>query len=778
MEDLKIGEKVRNVLSILQKSNLLSSSDILDKLTDPAYCAVTFKLSGRGFNYPLLLKRDLDLNSEEQRKYGTTQTRFYSEKNLIFKINESEYFLCSQLEAAQEESFKGWLKKTFFLDFDVLSCLTSDQIHNIDLLPGQQSAIILSKGVTPDIFDTVVTSIGPDGFFGELTSYVVGDRPLNLMKPDLTNGYAFREYDKRKYVFVSVMPAYPRSVKDIENNFGSAIGQSSFWGNNIWIPLIGTGDGNAQHIVSAGLIIEKVLKAFESNSFSSKMIFVDLPRSSDSTLVSSILNDILTNSRIAKLSKIEKMEVAFLNDWDQVDHLNRKVFTREISKRFISMLQEGTLSDPPFLVHMHGEWGSGKSTMLSYMKDQIREMHKDIIVVDFNAWRNQHLLPKWWGLLGKIKDDIYDQLGLFDRIVLKLKLWFTFVNWASPLIWILLVIYGIALALLPDQNNLNIPFSLKYISTFLAGGMTILLFFKETQQLNFLKSSKIANEMLERSSHPYETVKCYFEKLIDFSGKRVIVIIDDLDRCEAKTVVGLIDGIQTLFNGRRILYIISSDKHWLQGAYTSNYSGFSKTMSKKGNSLGNLFLEKAFQLTFRVPRIREDMKKKLLASYLSDIRRVEADSPISGSKNSKFYGGGTATKAVEETEKIIRKTSQDIEEEKEHILIKFHKYFDANPRQIKRLLNIYEIYRLTIAFESGSSSFTPNQAEGLIRMIFLMVKWPSLYDLIEKDPSKYLVTGGIIQAIKELGSVNNEKEILELFDKVDVKTFNFFLGRE
>lgn len=63
-------------------------------------------------------------------------------------------------------------------------------------------------------------------------------------------------------------------------------------------------------------------------------------------------------------------------------------------------------------------------------------------------------------------------------------------------------------------------------------------------------------------------------------------------------------------------------------------------------------------------------------------------------------------------------------------------------------------------------------------MIFLMVKWPALYDLIEKDPSKYLVVGGVIQAIKELGSINNEKQVLELFDKVDASTFNFFLGRD
>lgn len=775
MEVLKIGEKVRNVFSILEKSNLLSSPDILDNLTDPNYCAVTLKLSGRGFNYPLLLKMEQGIDTKEQRKYGTGQPRFYSEDTILLRVNEFDYFLCSQLEAAQESSFREWLKKTLFLDFDVLSNLSVDQIQNIDLLPGQHSAIVLSKSVNPELFDTVVTSIGPDGFFGELTSYVVGNRPISLMKPDLTKGHAFRKYEDKTFVFVSVAPAYPRSIKDIEEHFGAAIEQDSSWGNTIWVPLMGTGDGKAKYIDSAKLIIERILKAFESNSFGQKMIFIDLPSSSEQSLVSSILNDVLTSTRIAKLSSIEKMEVAFLNDWDQVDHLNRKVFTREISNRFISMLKEGTLSDPPFLVHMHGEWGSGKSTMLSFMKEQIWEMHKDIIVVDFNAWRNQHLLPKWWGLLGKIKDDIYSQLGPVDRRFLKFKLWFEFFNWSSPLIWTLLVVYGVALTLL---DKTDIPFSIKYVSMLFAGGMTILPFFKETQQLNFLKSSKIASEMLERSSHPYETVKGYFEKLIDFSGKRVIVFIDDLDRCEAKTVVGLIDGIQTLFNGRRILYIISSDKHWLQGAYTTSYSNFSEAMSKKGSSLGNLFLEKAFQLTFRVPKIREDMKKKLLSSYLSNIKKAEINTSTPQSKVAKSYGGGTATKTTEETEKIIRKTSQNIEEEKEHILIKFHQFFDANPRQIKRLLNIYEIYRLTIAFESGSPSFTPKQAEGLIRIIFLMVKWPALYDLIEKDPSKYLVNGGLNQAIMELGSIHNEEQVKNLFEKLDADTFNFFLGRD
>src|ERR1043166_1571200 len=65
-----------------------------------------------------------------------------------------------------------------------------------------------------------------------------------------------------------------------------------------------------------------------------------------------------------------------------------------------------------FFMQVDGAWGSGKSTILKFLKNHLnRELNqeeqstepnlesKKWIVVEFNAWQNQRLFPPWWFLM-------------------------------------------------------------------------------------------------------------------------------------------------------------------------------------------------------------------------------------------------------------------------------------------------------------------------------------------------------------------------------------------
>lgn len=55
-----------------------------------------------------------------------------------------------------------------------------------------------------------------------------------------------------------------------------------------------------------------------------------------------------------------------------------------------------------FMIHLQGEWGSGKSTFLNLLTKHLNTPHRKWLIVDYNAWENQHIDPPWWAFLSNI----------------------------------------------------------------------------------------------------------------------------------------------------------------------------------------------------------------------------------------------------------------------------------------------------------------------------------------------------------------------------------------
>lgn len=48
------------------------------------------------------------------------------------------------------------------------------------------------------------------------------------------------------------------------------------------------------------------------------------------------------------------------------------------------------------LIHVYGAWGSGKSTFLNLLRN---ELNRKYLVIEFNAWQHQRIGPPWWSIL-------------------------------------------------------------------------------------------------------------------------------------------------------------------------------------------------------------------------------------------------------------------------------------------------------------------------------------------------------------------------------------------
>src|SRR5207302_6251761 len=67
-----------------------------------------------------------------------------------------------------------------------------------------------------------------------------------------------------------------------------------------------------------------------------------------------------------------------------------------------------------FMVHVHAPWGSGKTSLLNFLRRELRkprEPHlRSWVVVDFSAWQHQRLSPPWWWLMAALRRDALAQL--------------------------------------------------------------------------------------------------------------------------------------------------------------------------------------------------------------------------------------------------------------------------------------------------------------------------------------------------------------------------------
>ncbi|HVF87324.1 MAG TPA: P-loop NTPase fold protein, partial [Pyrinomonadaceae bacterium] len=113
------------------------------------------------------------------------------------------------------------------------------------------------------------------------------------------------------------------------------------------------------------------------------------------------------------------------------DHLGRKGFAQALAVRLNRIWNEyaGSGVNGSFALHIHGSWGSGKTSLLNLLREELQSAGHDArarqqrngsdsfaqtangnwIVVDFNAWQHQRIDPPWWPLMDTVYRRAFEQ---------------------------------------------------------------------------------------------------------------------------------------------------------------------------------------------------------------------------------------------------------------------------------------------------------------------------------------------------------------------------------
>lgn len=90
---------------------------------------------------------------------------------------------------------------------------------------------------------------------------------------------------------------------------------------------------------------------------------------------------------------------------------------------------------------------------------------------------------------------------------------------------------------------------------------------------------------------------------------RLIIFIDDLDRCEEKAVVGLLEAIKLYLGTRRCVFVLGVDDVAVAGALERHWQG-------RGEDHNREYLEKLFQATVPVPLPQEANLRAIIIKQL------------------------------------------------------------------------------------------------------------------------------------------------------------------
>ncbi|MCP4459794.1 MAG: hypothetical protein GY816_17485 [Cytophagales bacterium] len=385
-----------------------------------------------------------------------------------------------------------------------------------------------------------------------------------------------------------------------------------------------------------------------------------------------------------------------------------------------------------YTILLNGEWGTGKSSMLKFFDKQLSD--KGWHIINYNAWENQSFKDPWWILINAISKRASKEnlKGDFSSH----SFWKFRLQYRNKVIALaLMVLFGVSAYYFSTSDPATFQVSYYVSLVGLVGSVITVI----TGIANSFFFKSVSNEDLKEqfTDHPFKPIRERFNQIAE--NNKLAIFIDDLDRCEVNATVVLLEGIQNLFKGKQVLYIVAADGQWVSNCFNERYNAFQK-LTNDGCSIGDKFLQKSFQLTMNVPKPNpEDLKKfwDRLVGAEEGIEREgfsneqSTESSESASKVDDEPTHDTPDESTNEMDKDVEDEAKEVKENIEHYLGKFLDMgVPDNPRQMKRFINQYVVMRQTMVVEGTIETY--REDDRAVKFLIFSMRFPSLANQLKQ----------------------------------------------
>ncbi len=274
---------------------------------------------------------------------------------------------------------------------------------------------------------------------------------------------------------------------------------------------------------------------------------------------------------------------------------------------------------PPVNIALFGPWGSGKSSIYSLMRDRINTCQPDAKVVRYDAWKyggqslKRHFISSIADELG-IDDPTYAS-GLnenHERYTLSLGGWLR-TNWKSLGLGALLALAVATLWLIITASVAfytadGLPF-MDAINDKVTGAGTVLGLILAAAIVGpkALESATVKVTQAAPGSDD-EFAKRFSELVTKVRGRnrdrRLVVFIDELDRCAPADVVATLVDLKTFLDQPGCIFVVAADRDVLETALQVVPQAKPVRESEPYYSTPGAFLDKIFQHQIALPPLR------------------------------------------------------------------------------------------------------------------------------------------------------------------------------
>ncbi len=448
---------------------------------------------------------------------------------------------------------------------------------------------------------------------------------------------------------------------------------------------------------------------------------------------------------------------------DRSVDLRRDKFERKhIASRILSLIKK---SPEGFNFLISGEWGSGKTSVLKMLEEKAES--SSVKIVWFSPWKylqGQRDFSVTKKLLFEIRKnlghkdpalDLYEHTRFF-RIAWK-RLIPAFVQTIPVMMYaILLILITVFIGSLIQNNDLSLLHTRSFLAFFkinpavtttfkhwviLAALPFLLPLFTLVSESVRYKPSLETINLLEDSFNEYID-KSHYDK--------IIILVDDLDRCSEDDVKQILTSLFTVFENPKCFYVVAADCRILEpfaGAAVSR-----QNEDKSNEELlqtGRDYLKKIFSYVYRLPKISP---ARLQASAREEFVIIP-------------------------------------EEKRQAILELITPELHFNPREIKYLIRNLELVIAVIKKEEISLKPDYRDEARRLEFVFLnpvhlakalviMNKWPNLWSQIEQNPNILDSPVGenppLVRLQGEIGNDESKKKTIEIY-KFEYKNAHDFL---
>ncbi|EMO4161081.1 P-loop NTPase fold protein [Morganella morganii] len=197
--------------------------------------------------------------------------------------------------------------------------------------------------------------------------------------------------------------------------------------------------------------------------------------------------------------------------------------------------------------------------------------------------------------------------------------------------------------------------------------------------------------------------------------ERIVLYIDDLDRCPASQVVNVLQAVHLLLAYPLFIVVVGVDSRWLTNSLSMHYKelGAAFTEAPEAAASPQHYLEKIFQIPYSLRPMSAEGYSKLVSELTTGGQRMPVTQlvtpavPSSGPADvepSKPVSAALTSDAIVATQQSALASGPAAVEERALIIHGWEESFAANlyplipsPRAAKRLVNVYRVLKASVS---------------------------------------------------------------------------------